>query len=666
MNRTRLDAESIRDAVLSIAGKLDLTMGGPSVKQFVESPGIHVTPKVDYVSFDVDSPASSRRSIYRFLFRTLPDPFMETMDCPDASQLAPRRESSVTALQALAMLNDRFIVRRASTSRSASWPLTRRSRPRSTCSSSSCSAGALLDGARELRGLRRTQRHGERLSPALQQQRVHVRELMDDRAEPAMSRERCEHSGQYRALPRREFLWRLGGGLGGIALAQLLGRSQLLAQTSSLAAGADLNGGLHHRAKVRRVIQLFMNGGVSQIDTFDYKPELSRRHGEKFDPGERVESVTGSHADFPILKSPFEFQQHGETGRWVSSVFPALAEHVDDLAFLMSMASKTNVHGPGSYMMNTGFMLPGFPCMGAWITYGLGSSSDNLPAFVVLPDPRGLPYNNLGNFSSAFLPVSHQGVVINATAPTPVHDLLPPASAAYITPRSEAELLALLGAMNREYAARDESDSRLEGRIASYELAARMQLSVPGVFDLSGESAATRRLYGLDEKPTEEFGTRCLLARRMLERGVRFVQVWSGPPARRATGTTTPISRPSSLRSPRWWTARSRGCSPTSSRAACSRTRWSSSRPSSGGSLSVRGARGATTTAGPSSAGSRGRESGRGLRMARAMSGGGGRGFRSGATTCTRRFFTCSGSTTRGSRSGTMGPTGGSRMCMGR
>lgn len=344
-----------------------------------------------------------------------------------------------------------------------------------------------------------------------------------------MSRERCEHSGQYRALPRRDFLWRLGGGLGGIALAQLLGRSQLLAQTSSLAAGADLNGGLHHRAKVRRVLQLFMNGGVSQVDTFDYKPELSRRHGEKFDPGERVESVTGSHADFPILKSPFEFRQHGETGRWVSSVFPALAEHVDRLAFLMSMTTKTNVHGPGSYMMNTGFTLPGFPCMGAWITYALGSSSDELPAFVVLPDPRGLPYNNLGNFSSAFLPVSNQGVVIHATAPTPVHDLLPPASAAYITPRSEAELLALLGAMNREYAARDESDSRLEGRIASYELAARMQLSVPGLFDLSGESAATRRLYGLDEKPSEEFGTRCLLARRMLERGVRFVQVWSGP-----------------------------------------------------------------------------------------------------------------------------------------
>ncbi len=342
------------------------------------------------------------------------------------------------------------------------------------------------------------------------------------------------------ALPRRDFLWQVGGGLGGIALAQLLGRNGLLAQSAPLdprigvgsGAGApaiDLNGGLHHRAKARRVLQLFMNGGVSQVDTFDYKPELQKRRGQKFDPGERVESVTGSHADFPILGSPFEWKQYGESGRWVSSVFPHLATRVDQLAFLMSMTTKTNVHGPGSYMMNTGFILPGFPCMGAWLTYALGASCDNLPAFIVLPDPRGLPYNNLGDFSSGFLPVSNQGVVIKATAATPVHDLRPPAAASEITADGETELRALLGQMNRSYAATDASDSRLEARIASYELAARMQLSVPDLFDLSGESVATRQLYGLEEKGCEEFGTRCLLARRMLERGVRFVQVWSGP-----------------------------------------------------------------------------------------------------------------------------------------
>ncbi len=326
-------------------------------------------------------------------------------------------------------------------------------------------------------------------------------------------------------MERRDFLWRAGGGFGGIALAHLLGRTGLLAQAPP---AADLNGGLHHRAKARRVLQLFMNGGESQVDTFDHKPLLEKLHGQKFDPGARVESVTGSHADFPVLKSPFEWKQHGESGRFVSSVFPHLATRVDQLAFLMSMTSKSNVHGPGSYMMNTGFTLPGFPCMGAWLTWGLGSSSEELPSFVVLPDPRGLPYNNQGNVSSGFLPVANQGVVIKATAATPVHDLAPPAGAA-ITPESETALRRLLGAMNRDYAARDPADTRLEARIAACELAARMQLSVPELFDLKGESDATRKLYGLDEKPTEEFGSRCLLARRMLERGVRFVQLWSGP-----------------------------------------------------------------------------------------------------------------------------------------
>ena len=217
-------------------------------------------------------------------------------------------------------------------------------------------------------------------------------------------------------MDRRDFLWRMGGGLGGVALAQLLGRTGLLAQEAATNGGAalpsgvpaDLNGGLHHRAKAKRIIQLFMNGGMSPVDTFDHKPELEKRHGQPFDPGERVESVTGSHPNFPILKSPFEWKRHGETGRWVSSVFPHLATQVDRLAFLMSMTSKTNVHGPGSYMMNSGFTLPGFPCMGAWITYGLGASSDELPSFVVLPDPRGLPYNNQGNFTSGFLPVSQR------------------------------------------------------------------------------------------------------------------------------------------------------------------------------------------------------------------------------------------------------------------
>ena len=318
---------------------------------------------------------------------------------------------------------------------------------------------------------------------------------------------------------RRDFLRRMGGGFGSVALAHLL--------SGEAEASGILSGGLHHAPRARRVIQLFMNGGVSPMDTFDRKPELTRLHGQKLGPKERPEGQTGDCG--ALMKSPFEFAQHGQCGRWVSSVFPHMATIVDDLAFLMAMTSKTNVHGPGSYMMNTGFVLPGFPCMGAWISYGLGASCDDLPSFIVLPDPRGLPYNNLGNFSAGFLPVANQGVVIKATAPTPVHDLAPPSTAGWITDASEAATRVLLEKMNREHASRDESDSRLEGRIAAYELAARMQLSVPALFDLGQESEVTKALYGLDEKTTEEFGRRCLLARRMLERGVRFVQVWSGP-----------------------------------------------------------------------------------------------------------------------------------------
>ena len=329
---------------------------------------------------------------------------------------------------------------------------------------------------------------------------------------------------------RRDLFLQLGAGFGGMALAHLLGSGELQAEPFVASApSGDLNGGLHHRAKVKRVVQLFMNGGASPMDTFDYKPRLAELHGQTFDPGGNVklESVTGSPG-FKVLKSPFEFKQHGQSGRCVSDLFPHLATCVDDLAFLMSMSSKTNVHGPASYMQNTGFVLPGFPCMGAWIGYGLGSLTDNLPTFVVMPDPRGLPYNNQGNFSAGFLPVKHQGTIIRPHLPNPIADLFPPKDAAQITPESEREGLALLAEANREHERQWPGDSRLEARIASYELAARMQLSAPEALDISRETAGTHKLYGLDEQPTEIFGRNCLIARRLLERGVRFVQVWSG------------------------------------------------------------------------------------------------------------------------------------------
>ena len=311
-------------------------------------------------------------------------------------------------------------------------------------------------------------------------------------------------------LSRRDFLLRAGAGFGGLALADLLmGESSAKPQA----------------AKARRVIQLFMNGGVSQMDTFDYKPELQRRHGEKIDFGLKaaVTSIPGA-----VMKSPFAWKQHGQCGRWVSSVFPHVASCVDDLAFLMAMQSKTNVHGPASYMQNTGFTLPGFPCMGAWISYGLGRLCDNLPTFVVLPDARGLPYNNAANFGSGFLPMEHQGTIIKPTAPVPIADLFPPKAAKQITAASEKDGLGLLDAMNREHQAANPGDSRLEARIKSYELAAKMQLSAPEALDLSREPVAIHHLYGTDDPITADFAKNCLTARRLCERGVRFVQVWSG------------------------------------------------------------------------------------------------------------------------------------------
>jgi hypothetical protein len=322
---------------------------------------------------------------------------------------------------------------------------------------------------------------------------------------------------------RRDFLWQTGGGLGGIALAHLLGQSELLAGPAK--PRPEFNGGLHHFAKAKRIVQLFMNGGASQMDTFDYKPALIQRHGQKIDFGIKAAATSVPGA---VMKSPFTWKQHGQCGRWVSSAFPHIAGCVDDLAFLMAMASKTNVHGPASYMQNTGFVLPGFPCMGAWISYGLGRLSDNLPTFVVLPDPRGLPYNQAGNFSSGFLPMVHQGTIIRPTNPVPIADLYPPQSAKHITRQSEADGLRLLDRLNREHLRENLGDSRLEARIASYELAAKMQLSAPEVLDLSKEPRAVHHLYGTDDPVTADFARNCLTARRLLERGVRFVQVWSG------------------------------------------------------------------------------------------------------------------------------------------
>lgn len=326
------------------------------------------------------------------------------------------------------------------------------------------------------------------------------------------------------AASRRSFLGHAGGGFGALALTGWLAREG----HAEGPAPASWNGGLHHPAKARRVIQLFMNGGVSPMDTFDYKPELERLHGQMIGPKEKPEGFTGAVG--AVMQSPYKFAQHGESGRWVSELFPQQAKLVDDLAFLMAMTTKSNVHGPASYMMNTGFVLPGFPCLGSWISYALGSLSENLPDFIALPDARGLPYNQKATFSPGFLPAKHQGTIVNAASPQPVPHLFADDRFAFGRGDAHRDTLELLQQLNRDFAAARPGDSRLEARVSAGELAARMQLSAPEAFDLASESETTHRAYGLDqEAATADFGRRCLLARRLIERGTRFVQVWSGP-----------------------------------------------------------------------------------------------------------------------------------------
>jgi hypothetical protein len=324
------------------------------------------------------------------------------------------------------------------------------------------------------------------------------------------------------SMDRRRFLWQMGGGLGGIALAQMLGREGLLAADKGK---PEFNGGLHHKAKAKRVVQLFMSGAASQVDTFDYKPKLDEMHGKRFDPGSKVELFQS----FPgmCLKNPWGWQQFGQCGKHVSKLLPNIGSCADDIAFVHSMVSTSNVHGPATYLQATGFALPGYPAMGSWISYGLGSLTDNLPTFVVIPDDRGYAPNGPANWASGFLPAAHQGTMLRPGASPPLFDLNAPKDT-FATPDGDADALAALNKLNRTHAAARPGDSRLDGRINAYELAARLQVSAPEVLDLSKETEATKKMYGVDEKETAEFGRNCLIARRLLERDVRFVQLWNG------------------------------------------------------------------------------------------------------------------------------------------
>jgi hypothetical protein len=319
---------------------------------------------------------------------------------------------------------------------------------------------------------------------------------------------------------RRDFLWQSGGGLGGIALASLLHATP------------------HHKPRAKRVVQMFMAGAASHVDLFDHKPELIKRHGQPWAPGEKVELFQSSPGS--TFAPPWKWRQHGRCGKQLSEVVAPLGTVVDEIAFVHNLVGKTGVHSQGTYLQATGFQTPGFPGMGCWVSYGLGSLNENLPTFVVLPDHRGYASNGTKNWDSAFLPAQHQGTVIRPGADNPIADLFPAKQGEFVTPAGTADGVALLGDLNRRHAADRPGDSRLDARIRSYELAAKMQLTAPEALDLSKEPAHVRKLYGLDHgrtswpkeinapEETDYFGRKCLVARRLLERGVRFVQIWSG------------------------------------------------------------------------------------------------------------------------------------------
>ena len=312
----------------------------------------------------------------------------------------------------------------------------------------------------------------------------------------------------------RRALLRSIAGLSGLAFAELLSRDARAGATPP-----------PRPPRARRVVQLFMSGAASQCDLFDYKPRLIHDHGQPFDPGGKVELFQSDPGT--VMASPWKWRRHGECGAWMSDLVPGLARHVDDIAFQHGMVATSNVHGPATFLAATGFVRPGFPAAGAWIAYALGAESDDLPTFVSLPDGRGFAPNGAKNWSAGFLPAEHQATMIRPERDEPVADLHPPAGS-FVDEDVDRASAALLRSQNERYRHRRDADSRLAARVRSYELAARMQLSAPDALDLSAESDATRRLYGLDDPATADFGRRCLVARRFLERGVRFVQVWSG------------------------------------------------------------------------------------------------------------------------------------------
>ncbi|MCA9081072.1 MAG: DUF1501 domain-containing protein [Planctomycetaceae bacterium] len=326
---------------------------------------------------------------------------------------------------------------------------------------------------------------------------------------------------------RRDFLWQAGAGFTGTALATMLDDQFFNGQTLAADGATPFVNPLapkdpHFEPAATACIFLFMYGGPSHMDTFDYKPEMIGRDNQV------VEVKTfgrGGHRNQGRIVEPrWKFQQYGECGKWVSDLFPHTAQHVDDIAFLHSMTAESPIHGSALLMMNSGRVLSGFPCLGSWINYGLGSENENLPGFVVMLDPRGGPISGAKNWSSGFMPASYQATVMRSQG-EPILDLKPPAG---MTMEAQRQLLNSLREYNEAHLQQRSDNSDLAARIASYELAYKMQQHAPEAVDLTQETEATQQLYGLDDPVAAPFGRQCLLARRLVERGVRNIQIYSG------------------------------------------------------------------------------------------------------------------------------------------
>jgi hypothetical protein len=322
---------------------------------------------------------------------------------------------------------------------------------------------------------------------------------------------------------RRQFLAEAGGGLGLLALSSLLSRYGQ-ADTHSEIRNPMAAKQPHFAAKAKSVIWLFMNGGPSQIDTWDYKPELGKRDGQEL---KGFDQNTGFFRDQvgPVMKSPFKFQKRGQSGAWVSEIFPQMARHVDKMAFIHSCWTDSNNHSPALFKINTGMTRMGFPCAGAWVTYGLGSVSENLPAFVVMYDTlgRGVPKGHAQNWGAGFLPSIYQGTALKPQG-DPIDDMNRPGDMTDSSQRAQLDLVARLN--RRQLEKHFEPD--MAARIESFELAYRMQMAAPETLDVTRETQMTQRLYGLDNPKCAHFAKQCIMARRLVERGVRFVQIYSG------------------------------------------------------------------------------------------------------------------------------------------